>query len=133
MLADMRERGLTNLGFSGASRWSASESFLGGYLFDRNYGNFSTGVDTITAAPVTIPAPSLIDLDSAAILSDALCLVMDDWFAAPVPFHDLWNLIYVEASLATKLRANRKREPKRNAACGGAQIFGNGLRTMNWN
>jgi len=34
-----------NLGFSGASRWSASESFLGGYLFDRNYGNFSTGVD----------------------------------------------------------------------------------------
>src|SRR5262249_51222182 len=48
MLADMRERGLTNLGFSGASRWSASESFLGGYLFDRNYGNFSTGVDTIT-------------------------------------------------------------------------------------
>jgi hypothetical protein len=23
-----------------------SESFLGGYLFDRNYGNFSTGVDT---------------------------------------------------------------------------------------
>ena len=45
MLADMRERGLTNLGFSGASRWSASESFLGGYLFDRNYGNFSTGVD----------------------------------------------------------------------------------------
>jgi len=35
-----------NLGFSGASRWSASESFLGGYLFDRNYGNFSTGVDT---------------------------------------------------------------------------------------
>jgi len=41
----MRERGLMNLGFSGASRWSASESFLGGYLFDRNYGNFSTGVD----------------------------------------------------------------------------------------
>ena len=34
-----------NVGFSGASRWSASESFLGGYLFDRNYGNFSTGVD----------------------------------------------------------------------------------------
>ena len=42
----MRERGLMNLGFSGASRWSASESFLGGYLFDRNYGEFSTGVDT---------------------------------------------------------------------------------------
>jgi len=48
MLADMRERGLTNLGFSGASRWSASESFLGGYLFDRSYGSFSTGVDNFT-------------------------------------------------------------------------------------
>jgi len=46
----MRERGLMNLGFSGASRWSASESFLGGYLFDRNYGNFSTGVDKIIIA-----------------------------------------------------------------------------------
>jgi len=37
-----------NLGFSGASRWPASESFLGGYLFDRNYGNFSAGVDRYT-------------------------------------------------------------------------------------
>jgi hypothetical protein len=32
---------------SGASRWSALESILGGGIFKRNYGEFSTGVDSI--------------------------------------------------------------------------------------
>jgi hypothetical protein len=31
---------------SGASRWSALETILGGGIFKRNYGEFSTGVDT---------------------------------------------------------------------------------------
>ena len=31
---------------SGASRWSALETILGGGFFKRNYGEFSTGVDT---------------------------------------------------------------------------------------
>ena len=35
-------------GLSGASRWSAVESILGGGIFKRNYGEFSTGVDSST-------------------------------------------------------------------------------------
>jgi hypothetical protein len=34
-----------NLGFSGPSRWSASESFRGGNIFNRYSGEVSTGVD----------------------------------------------------------------------------------------
>jgi hypothetical protein len=41
----MRKRWLMQTGLSGASRWSAVESILGGGIFKRNYGEFSTGVD----------------------------------------------------------------------------------------
>src|SRR5262249_53216014 len=67
MLADMRERGLTNLGFSGASRWSASESFLGGYLFDRNYGNFSTGVDKTAQRMLPLMAKEFFERGNEAV------------------------------------------------------------------
>src|SRR5579864_8448200 len=43
----MRERGLRQSCFSGASRWSASESFPGGGNFNRRCEEISTGVDTL--------------------------------------------------------------------------------------
>src|SRR5437763_1796302 len=41
----MRKRWLMQTRLSGASRWSASEIILGGGIFKRYYGEFSTGVD----------------------------------------------------------------------------------------
>ena len=51
-------------GLFGACRWSAAESILGGGIFKRNYGEFSTGVDKPILTVAThrsnkrCPAPS---------------------------------------------------------------------------
>jgi hypothetical protein len=53
---------------SGASRWSALETILGGGIFKRNYGEFSTGVDRVAISQFYVAAPETL-LESPALLT----------------------------------------------------------------